>query len=116
MPPKKKPLREIEFATIERIHKLAGYYLGTSWHPAVARRGSTAESGYLIRIETGRTEYRTGDVGNVNVKFDYFSLTADGEVLSAPRGWAKDYKPARVTGLDEAVAKYAEPAIAETEV
>jgi hypothetical protein len=41
------------------------------------------------------------------IRTDSFRLAADGTVISAPRGWAKDYKPGRVTGLDGAVAKYA---------
>ena len=111
MPPNRKPLREIPFSAIEARFTVASYTFFGRFSPAVIRvtekDRKALKDGYQIRIRTACTEHANGEVTE---KFDYFTLTGDGEVLSAPRGWTKDYKPARVTGLDEAVAKYAEPA------
>ena len=95
-----KTLREIPFESIEKRFKLAGYRWGPTWCPAVDRRNS---GGYLIRILKG--ERRRG--GQVSVDYDYFETDADGTVEIAPRGYARDFKPGRITGLDAAVAKYA---------
>lgn len=36
-------------------------------------------------------------------KFDAFICTATGEITSAPRGYAKNFRPGRITGLADAV-------------
>lgn len=94
------PLPKIPFSVIERSFTLTAA-LG---YPAVSKldepRGRVA---YSIRVL--KSERFHG--ANVSRTYDYFELAADGEVITAPRGYARDYKPARVTGLDEAVAKYA---------
>lgn len=94
-----KPVREIPFAEIERDFELAG--LGTS--PSVGLRRVPDGDGYYIRVFAGATVLANG---TVTTRYDYFHLTDDGTVLSAPRGYAKDYRPGRITGLDEALAKY----------
>jgi hypothetical protein len=97
---KTKTLREIPFSDIEKRFLVALHGPG----PGVGRR---ATGGYYIRITksiavNGLSETR---------KFDYFYLAPDGEVTTAPRGYAKDYRPARITGINEAVLQYAMGAI-----
>ena len=95
-----KKLREIPFATIEKQFKLAGYHWGSRWCPAVDQRNSGR---YLIRIL--KSERQAGHEHSVD--YDYFETDADGVVELAPRGYARDFKPARITGLGAAVEKYA---------
>ena len=101
--PRTKTMREIPFAQVEYDFHLAGYWLGSGWHPAV----KSTERGYRIRVL--KSETRSGI--SVSTTYDYFELDADGMVRVAPRGWAKDYKPGRITGLDEAVVKYTLPEV-----
>jgi hypothetical protein len=96
-----KTIREIPFAHIERQFELASYWFGGKWCPAV---DSNDRGGYQIRVLKGET--RAGS--NTTTTYDYFYLAEDGAVLTAPRGYARYFKPGRVTGLDEAVARYAE--------
>ena len=95
---KTKTVREIPFSQIEGSFRLASYYFGAKWCPAVYRPD---RGGYSIRIT--KSEWGSG------VSYDYFELAEDGTVTTAPRGYAKDYKPGRITGLDEALSKYALP-------
>jgi hypothetical protein len=94
----KKPAREIAFAEIERGFTLAR---GLGGSPAVGIE--SGGRGYYIRILAGETRSRDG---SLTTKWDYFYLDADGTVAVAPRGYARDYKPGRVVGMAEAVAKY----------
>lgn len=92
---KKRPVPEIPFSVIERRFELV--HFGAS--PAVGRE----DDGYYVRVLTGQTYAADA----VRSNFDYFRLAADGTVKTAPRGHTPMYKPGRVTGMDEAVAKYA---------
>ena len=93
---KPRPVREFTFAEIEQNWTLSASITGG---PAVWRD----KAGYSIRVVVG--ERRTG--GSVTTTFDFFRLDLNGGVAQAPRGYAKDYKPGRITGMEEAVAKYA---------
>ena len=97
--PKREP-RVILFAEIERTFQLASYWFGVKWCPAVDRNND----GYSIRIV--RSETRSGV--NVNTTYDYFELGPDGTVNLAPRGFAKDFKPGRVDGIEDALKAYAD--------
>lgn len=95
-----KPLREFPFSMIERQFRLASYWWGDLWCPAVDERNS---GGFLIRVL--KSERRSA--GSVSVGYDYFETDDDGVIQLAPRGYARDFKPGRITGLAEAVQKYA---------
>lgn len=97
----KKTAREIPFSTIEEVFDLASYFLGASFCPAVKKD----DSGYSIRILRSETVYGV----TTNTTYDYFKLSADGAVITAPRGYAKDFKPGRITGMEDAAAKYSAP-------
>lgn len=100
----KKPPQEIPFSNIERNFTLASYTLGSRYCPAVASEERPLGKVYVIRAQVGATEHRNGDITR---KYDYFTLLGDGEVVSAPRGWTPVYRGRRITGLAEAVLKYA---------
>lgn len=85
-----KPERAIPFEDIERNWSLATWALS----PAVGRRRDDAS--YYIRVVNTRPG---------SPRFGYFEVSADGTVLAAPRGVTKDYKPGRITGLDDAVVE-----------
>jgi hypothetical protein len=89
------PVRLIPFEQIERQFTLAAYGPG---RPAVSESRS---GGYWIRV------VMSDRVGGNSSTFGYFRLDADGTVTEAPRGYARDYRPGRITGLADAVAKYA---------
>jgi hypothetical protein len=93
---KTKPLREIAFAEIQDRFLIDVHGPG----PGVGRR---TEGGYYIRITKS---IETNGISETR-KFDYFRLAEDGEVTTAPRGHAKDYRPARIVGMPEAVLLYA---------
>ena len=97
-----KTIREIPFSVIERRFALSGYWFGSKWCPAVDTKDG---GGYTIRVQVSET-HRGRDT---TTKWDYFELAADGTVLMAPYGYARDYKPARITGLDEAKGRYVDP-------
>lgn len=97
--PKTKTITDIPFAVIERTFELGSYWFGPTWCPAVDKK----DNGYRIRVI--KSETLTGS--SRNTTYDYFELDADGAVLVAPRGYARDFKPGRITGLDEAVAQHA---------
>ena len=99
---KPRAVREIPFTDIEAGFRLGSMWWGSTFKPAVFRKGD----GYRIRIVKSETRYSTGS----SISYDYFELAADGTVLIAPRGYARDYKPGRIAGLDEAVEKYADAA------
>lgn len=94
--------REIPFGEIERDWTLGCYWFGDRWCPAVFfdDRGGGR---YRVRVVTGeRTRGAT-----ITRSWDFFECDPTGLVTLAPRGHAKQYKPGRVTGLDDAVAKHA---------
>lgn len=93
-----RPVQEIPFARVERAFTLAR---GLGGSPAVGIK--SGGNGYYIRILVGEARRRDG---SVTTKWDYFYLSPDGTVDVAPRGYAKDYKPGRITGMAEAVERY----------
>jgi len=97
-----KTVPTIPFSMIDRRFQLASYFWGEKFCPAVARRNN---GGYLIRVLASTRGTSTSQT----TTYDYFELDADGVVTAAPRGYARDYKPGRVVGLDEALAEYAAP-------
>jgi hypothetical protein len=101
----KSPPREIPFAEIEERFTLASYWFGAQWCPAVQKyeRGT-----YSIRVSRGESLSR----GSRTDHYDYFELAADGTVDTAPRGYAKDFKPGRVVDIEVAVLRYAQPDVA----
>ncbi len=101
---KPKPIREIPFSAID-----AEFHLMPLFNcPAVHRQVPSTPGGYTYSIRVWAGETRSRD-GSLRTKYDYFYLDEDGTVTSAPRGYAKDYRPARITGMDEALAKYGDP-------
>jgi hypothetical protein len=101
-PMSKKSIREIPFKQIENWFRLASYYFGDKFCPAVDKNDSGSHLIRVIKRETVSGAHR-------NTSYDYFELEADGTVLVASRGYAKGFKPARITGLAEAVERYSAP-------
>lgn len=93
---------QIGFERIENRFQLAGYYWfdGSYKAPVIAKDG-----GYSIRVLMGETTRGH----NTTTKYDYFQTDADGIILASPRGYAKEFNKKQVTGLAEAVEKYATP-------
>jgi hypothetical protein len=98
MTARKREPRAITLAEIEQQFELASYWFGTKWCPAVHR----TEWGYGIRVI--RSHSFSG--ANLGVAYDYFELDTDGLVTTAPRGWAKAYKPGRVVDIEKAVERF----------
>jgi hypothetical protein len=98
----KKAPREIPFAAIEDEFELGSYWWSGKPIPAVRRDDG---GGYSIRV----IKTITVNSSNQSITYDYFQLAADGTVLAAPRGYARDYKPGRITGLDDAIKRHAAP-------
>jgi hypothetical protein len=105
MPNKTRAVREIPFADIEQCFRLGSYWFGSRWCPAVSREDN---GGYRIRVVASETW--AGD-GATTTKYDYFAVGQDGAITSAPRGFARDYRPGRipVAQLDKAVGRFATP-------
>lgn len=103
MAAKTKPARVIQFAEIEQRFELVPLRITHPPHPAVSKR---REGGYAIRVLKGET--RSGTRATTTV--DYFYLDAEGTIVEAPRGYARDYRPGRVPveELDAAVARWFE--------
>lgn len=99
----RKP-RAVTVAEIELHFTLedSSYWFGGQWCPAVHQRKG---GGYAIRVHT--SERRTGS--NLTCTFDYFYLDADGVITTAPRGFAKVFKPGQVTDIAAAVERFATP-------
>lgn len=101
MSARKREPRAFTVADIEREFELASYWFGGKWCPAVHRR----RNGYAIRFlksESLSSSHRS-------VTYDYFELNADGTITTAPRGYAREYKPGRVTDIEVAVERFATP-------
>jgi hypothetical protein len=98
MTARKREPRAITLAEIEQQFELASYWFGTKWCPAV----STSELGYRIRVIKSRSFTGVSH----GVTYDYFELDLDGTVTTAPRGWAKAYKPGRVVDIEKAVERF----------
>lgn len=97
--------REPRTFTVDDIRTafgLKGYWFGPKWCPAVQRK---SDGGYRIRVVKSVTV--TG--ANRHYSYDYFEIDADGTITSAPHGYAKDWKPGRVTDVAEAAELDATP-------
>ncbi len=101
MTARKRDPRTFTLADIEREFRLASYWFGEKWCPAVHRR----KSGYAIRL----LKSESISLGQRSLTYDYFELDADGTITTAPRGYARDYKPGRVTDIEAAAERYATP-------
>jgi hypothetical protein len=88
---KAKPIAEIPFALIE------DQWQPSPLDPFITRDGDDYVINVLAFVSLVPAEIRV----------DSFRVASDGTVLSAPRGYAREYKPGRITGMDEAVARYA---------
>jgi hypothetical protein len=95
-----KPIREITMAEIEARFELASYWFGDKWCPAVDR----GESG-CFGIRVVKSSFRSGNSSRFS--YDYFKLDADGMVMEAPRGYAKEFKPGRVVDAGDAADRMA---------
>lgn len=93
--------RVITVAEIEQRFQLASYWFGERWCPAVHRNSD----GYGIRVIRSIT--RSG--ASEQVSYDYFELDAHGVVTTAPRGFAKEYKPGQVADIETWVERYRVP-------
>lgn len=92
---------EVSFERIERTFRLAGYYLGGNYKSPVFED----HGGYGIRV----LARQTSTLRTTSTSYDYFEINADGIVTASPRGWASMFNRKRVTGLAEALEKYAAP-------
>lgn len=97
----KREPRAFTVADIAARFEMASYWFGEKWCPAVWR----TSTGYAIRILKSQTVTSTGQ----QLTYDSFDLDEDGVITAAPRGWAKEYKPGRVTDIADAVQQWAEP-------
>jgi hypothetical protein len=88
-------------AEIEQMFTLQGYWWGTKWCPAVARR---EEGGYAIRVVKSVSISGSSE----SVSYDYFHLDEDGTVTSAPHGYARVFKPGLVVDVAQALERYAD--------
>lgn len=101
-PRKKREPAAFTVAQIEQRFELESFWLGEKkWCPAVYETGR----GYGIRVVQSRS---TNTVGR-QVTYDYFAIDADGLITTAPRGYAKEYKPGRVVDIAAAVERFATP-------
>lgn len=101
--PKRAP-RVVTIAEIERYFRLtdASYWFGAMWCPAVHERKG---GGYAIRVQTA--ERRSGN--NLSTSFDYFYLDTDGVITTAPRGFAREFKPGQIADIATQVERFATP-------
>jgi hypothetical protein len=97
--------RDITLAEIEQSFELASYWFGEKWCPAVHRTSYRGVHGYAIRVLKSCTV--SGD--SERLIFDEFELDATGGVATAPRGYAKVFKPGRVVDIEAAAARYEAP-------
>lgn len=101
MAARKREPRAFTLAEIEQQFELASYWFGAKWCPAVDKTAF----GYRIRV----LKSETVTITSRNVTFDEFVLAPDGVITTAPRGWARAYKPGRVTDIEAAAAQYEAP-------
>lgn len=99
--PKPDP-RAVTIAEIGQQFELASYWFGAKWCPAVHQN---SDGRYGIRIV--RSQSIT--LGSQTVSYDYFELDADGTITTAPRGYAKEFRPGRVTDIAAALDRFATP-------
>lgn len=104
---KKAEPRAFTVADIEQRFELASYWWGEKWCPAVHRiqRSIRNTPGFGIRVLKSKTMTAAGE----HLVFDFFEVADDGTITTAPRGYAREYKPGRVTDIAEAVGRYAIP-------
>jgi hypothetical protein len=92
-----KTILTTPFASIERRFELIGYrWFDGTWKAAVIRKDDGTSQ---IRVLISRR-------GNSD-RYGYFEINADGIITASPRGYARDYNGTRITGLDDAIIKYA---------
>ena len=99
--------RAFTLAEIEQSFELASYWWGEKWCPAVHRiqRSIRNAPGFGIRILKSKTMTRSGE----HLVFDFFEVADDGTITTAPRGYAREYKPGRVTDIAAAAERFATP-------
>jgi hypothetical protein len=93
--------REITLAEIERTFELASYWFSGAWCPAVF----AAKHGWSIRV----VKSHSFSSASQSVTYDYFELALDGTITTAPRGYAKDFRPGRVVDIEAAAERFAQP-------
>lgn len=79
-----------EFTLSQIIHRFDLAAAGGS--PPIGRR---SHGGWYIRCRVGLSV----SGATTQERFDYFYIADDGEILSAPRGFAKDYRPGRIVDV-----------------
>jgi hypothetical protein len=87
-----KPLRSFTVKQITDAFILAS----AAGSPPIGPRDRAGRGGWYIRVRTSIAI--NGD--RTTEKFDYFYTDADGEILTAPRGYAKDYRPGRIVDIE----------------
>ena len=95
--------RKFTVAEIAQRFELASYWFGERWCPAVHKHRDG--NGYGIRF----IKSVTFSGANQSYTFDYFELDNDGVITTAPRGYAKEYKPGVVVDIAEALEQFATP-------
>jgi hypothetical protein len=98
----RKPAPVIAFDVIERTFTLSALTLGDCYSPPVFVDGDR----YVIRV----LRHTVVNARSATVGYDYFEADRDGVIIAAPHGYARDFKGARLTGLDAAVAFHARTA------
>lgn len=83
-----RAVRDFTVADIAAQFELASYRWGTTWCPAVHRKGD----GFAVRVHHPRSTPGRW-------VFEYFELDASGLITSAPRGHAKVWRPGRVVDV-----------------
>lgn len=102
----KQPTATIRFEHIERRFTLAAYtWFDGTFKPAVIKR---EDGTYSIRVLTSS---RTRGAKTTD-RYGYFVLSREGIIAKSPYGFGRDYNGMRVTGVEDAVARYAAPAAA----
>lgn len=67
--------------------------------PAIGREAwAGGKDGWYIRVSVSVTIGLT----STRERYDYFRLSPDGTILSAPRGYNRDYRPGRVVDIETA--------------
>lgn len=74
------------------------------WSDVAAQFTLTADPGTVPLWQLDPDTYAIAVVAQTGSGVDGFRCAADGVVLSAPRGHAKDFRPGRITGLVDAAA------------
>ncbi|MFC7276273.1 hypothetical protein ACFQS1_19950 [Paractinoplanes rhizophilus] len=91
MAAKREP-RAVTIAEIELTFKLASYWWGDTWCPAIHRKGNDR---YGIRVLSSVSVHGASRT----VNYSYFELDADGVIDTAPLGYAKQFKPGQIADI-----------------